>query len=419
MRIEGGEIVAARIFLDGVVPAGTVLEARLARAGKPAIAVAGGQEYVLRDGAPRRHRGPGDRHRDRPRGHPRHGALEAAAGEAERRGAARISGWMREALPFPSPRDALEEAGWHDLLEEARSGIVAFTGGGLRISPTPAMTLIDVDGTLPTFELAMAGAKAAARTILRHGIGGSIGIDLPTVQGKEQRTAIGAAVDAILPNPFERTAVNGFGFLQIVRPRLHASLFELAADRAGVRGAGLAARGGDARPARCASPPIRPSSPCCEARPDWLEALSPAGRRRGRLALRRQAHHVRRPCRESLNPAPRAAHFAAIRARPSMPRSARAGAGTATCLKWLGEGYRIAGPPAEEQDLAGVDRHGRRRLGSAPLRTDRPVRDRWAQVAQLVEHVTENHGVGGSIPSLGTILARSDPGASASTRIRS
>ena len=26
-----------------------------------------------------------------------------------------------------------------------------------------------------------------------------------------------------------------------------------------------------------------------------------------------------------------------------------------------------------------------------------------AEVAQLVEHVTENHGVGGSIPSLGTI----------------
>ena len=25
-------------------------------------------------------------------------------------------------------------------------------------------------------------------------------------------------------------------------------------------------------------------------------------------------------------------------------------------LKWLGEGYRIAGPPAGESDLAGVDR---------------------------------------------------------------
>ena len=29
-----------------------------------------------------------------------------------------------------------------------------------------------------------------------------------------------------------------------------------------------------------------------------------------------------------------------------------------------------------------------------------------AQVAQLVEHVTENHGVGGSIPPLGTIDLR-------------
>jgi hypothetical protein len=32
----------------------------------------------------------------------------------------------------------------------------------------------------------------------------------------------------------------------------------------------------------------------------------------------------------------------------------------------------------------------------------RPYGRRYAQVAQLVEHVTENHGVGGSIPPLGT-----------------
>jgi hypothetical protein len=31
-----------------------------------------------------------------------------------------------------------------------------------------------------------------------------------------------------------------------------------------------------------------------------------------------------------------------------------------------------------------------------------------AQVAQLVEHVTENHGVGGSIPPLGTIASLSE-----------
>ena len=106
---------------------------------------------------------------------------------------------------------------------------------------TPAMTLIDVDGVLPPAELAIAGARASALAIRRHGIAGSIGIDLPNVRGKAERQAVAEAVDAILPQPFERTAVNGFGFLQIVRPRRHASLFELALDRAGVRSARLVA----------------------------------------------------------------------------------------------------------------------------------------------------------------------------------
>jgi len=230
VRIEGGEIVAARILLAGIVPAGTILKARLAHAGKPAIAAAGSQEYVLRDGAGEATEGqdiaievvretiPGAEPWKRP--------LARISTEA-----VRAADFAAEDIPFPAPFDRLEDAGWSDLIEEARSGIVAFAGGALRISPTPAMTLIDVDGTLPHFELAIAGAKAAARAIVRHGIGGSIGIDLPTVQGKEQRTSIGAAVDRVLPNPFERTAVNGFGFLQVIRPRRHASLFELAADR--------------------------------------------------------------------------------------------------------------------------------------------------------------------------------------------
>ena len=128
--------------------------------------------------------------------------------------------------------DELEAAGWSDLLDEARSGLIGFPGGELRISLTPAMTLIDVDGNLPPAELAIAGARAAAAAIRRHGIGGSIGIDLPTVDNKSARLAAAEAVEEILPKPFERTAVNGFGFLQIVRPRTHASLLELAADRA-------------------------------------------------------------------------------------------------------------------------------------------------------------------------------------------
>ena len=123
--------------------------------------------------------------------------------------------------------DALEQAGWSEALEEATTGEIAFHGGALRMTPTPAMTLFDVDGTGGLESLAIAAATAVAEAILRHDIGGSIGIDFPTISGKAPRQAVAAAIDAVLPLPFERTAVNGFGFLQIVRPRLHASLPEM------------------------------------------------------------------------------------------------------------------------------------------------------------------------------------------------
>ncbi len=129
------------------------------------------------------------------------------------------------AVPSYGP-DLLDAAGWADLIEEARTGEIGFPGGRLRISSTPAMTLIDIDGDLDPATLMTAGAAAAAGAIRRLDIGGSIGIDLPTVAGKAARQAAAEAVDRLLPQPFERTAVNGFGFLQIVRPRVRASLVE-------------------------------------------------------------------------------------------------------------------------------------------------------------------------------------------------
>src|SRR6476620_5160789 len=54
----------------------------------------------------------------------------------------------------------------------------------------------------------------------------------------------------------------------------------------------------------------------------------------------------------------------------------------------------------------GGQRRGRR-LGE-PFAAKAPPSLMRAQVAQLVEHVTENHGVGGSIPPLGTIVLLSD-----------
>jgi Ribonuclease G/E len=123
--------------------------------------------------------------------------------------------------------DALEAAGWSEVLDEALTGEIAFAGGSLRLSPTPAMSLFDVDGPGAVPALAVAAATAAAEAIVRLDIGGSIGVDFPTVTGKSERLAVAEAIDAVLPQPFERTALNGFGFLQIVRPRPRASLPEL------------------------------------------------------------------------------------------------------------------------------------------------------------------------------------------------
>jgi hypothetical protein len=136
------------------------------------------------------------------------------------------------------------------------------------------MTLIDVDGSLSQNELALAGVKAAARAIRRHGIGGSIGIDLPTIAGKAERQQLGEAFDEELPLPFERTAVNGFGFLQVVRPRRHASLFELASDRAAFEARALLRRAAF-EPAGAKTLVAHPAViAVLERHPDWLQALA-------------------------------------------------------------------------------------------------------------------------------------------------
>ena len=122
--------------------------------------------------------------------------------------------------------DRLEAAGWGETVDAAQTGYAAFDGGLLTISPTPAMTVIDVDGPGDAEALAQAAAIAVAQAIRRFDLTGSIGIDFPTLGGKAARTAIGDLLDAHLPAPFERTAMNGFGFVQIVRPRLRPSFVE-------------------------------------------------------------------------------------------------------------------------------------------------------------------------------------------------
>ncbi|QDZ08243.1 ribonuclease [Sphingomonas panacisoli] len=238
--VESGRIVQARIERPGGLRVGSVFEARLVeRVAAGLSRVEGDAGAAVIDRVP-----PGVTEGARLRVEvvrealPEPGRIKLAkvvASDAEvADGPDLLARCQASGVPVrtlrPHEPDALEAAGWSEVLDEALSGEIAFAGGALRLSPTPAMTLFDVDGPGAVPALAVAAATAAAEAIVRHDIGGSIGIDFPTVTGKAERLAVAETIDAVLPQPFERTALNGFGFLQIVRPRPRASLPELLRD---------------------------------------------------------------------------------------------------------------------------------------------------------------------------------------------
>ena len=280
--VEEGRILEAAIELPGL-PAGTIAEARLAKILVPGrrglTSLAGGEEAMVEPVPASLTEGQAlrveiVREAIAEPGRPKL-ARARATEQAPRRGPGLRERIGSPPLHPPHGLDRFEESGWSELLEEAASGEIAFAGGALRMSLTPAMTLFDVDGALPPAELAAAGAAAAARAIRRFGIGGSIGIDLPTLPSRADRQRAAEALDAVLPHPFERTAVNGFGFLQVVRRRERASIAEIVQhDRAGAAARALLRRaertpGAGERRIRAAPAVIAR----IEAGAGWIEAL--------------------------------------------------------------------------------------------------------------------------------------------------
>ncbi|WP_439546923.1 ribonuclease [Sandarakinorhabdus sp.] len=161
------------------------------------------------------------------------GARDKQARLVAHEGPAQAAPWLIDLFPdhemiSPFGPDLLAEAGWDAVMEEAITGVVDFPGGRLLMAPTPGMLVIDVDGAGDPGRLAAAAAHAVAATIRRHGIGGPLVVDFPSLGGRAARAAVDALLAEHLPAPFEKTAMNGFGLVQIIRPRGRLSLLEEA-----------------------------------------------------------------------------------------------------------------------------------------------------------------------------------------------
>lgn len=216
LLLDGDEALAARLRWPGELDAGTRCEAVLAHkvagARRGVARTASGTEILIDKLPPTVTEG-SSVSIDITRGPiAERGRLKRAQGLIVQAGTqARPQSFEgREVHRFPA-------GSWEEVWQEASSGTVDFAGGSLLFSVTPAMTLIDIDGEGAPKDLALAAVPAIARALPRFDLGGSIGIDFPTIQEKAGRKAVDEALEEALSRwPHERTAMNGFGFVQIV-----------------------------------------------------------------------------------------------------------------------------------------------------------------------------------------------------------
>ena len=94
---------------------------------------------------------------------------------------------------------------------------------------TKAGLVFDIDGIGDAFAINLVAASEIARLLRLYQVGAMALIDFVSMESKAQRTQIAEAFDAasvLDPRSFERTAINGYGMMQVVRARPRPSVLD-------------------------------------------------------------------------------------------------------------------------------------------------------------------------------------------------
>lgn len=219
LLVENGHVIAAKMRWPAILEAGAVVEGVLAS--RPRGRFRGRARFA--DGSEAQvDRLPADASEGATM---RFEVVRAAISEGRRQKYAQVRPSDAPLRPAPTLAEKLDaravhrfpEGLWEDILHQAWAGVVPFDVGVLHFSPTPAMLLVDLDGFDLPLTVSLHAVPVLASVIRRFDLGGMIGVDFPTIESKADRKLVDQALaEALADWDHERTAMNGFGFVQIV-----------------------------------------------------------------------------------------------------------------------------------------------------------------------------------------------------------
>lgn len=229
---ENGIAVELHIFREGHIVAGSITEARIIskQPGCAFLQLSSGEEAIMSP-APSKPEGQSIRVE----------IMRAAISEPgeTKLATARVTEAEPVTLGVDVWREALSRradviiaasADFDDYFDIAQAGRSDLDGATLWFERTKAGLIFDVDGSGDTLGINCVAASEIARLLRLLQIGGATMIDFIGVENKAARLAVADAFDGASrtdPRSFERTAINGYGLMQVIRAKPGPSILDM------------------------------------------------------------------------------------------------------------------------------------------------------------------------------------------------